>query len=247
MFHHVNAFEADGGASLVCDSIAWRSVDFSSSLDTLSPAYYSTGPTSQRSELYRTVIKLPTTTASSSSSSASSASSASAPPPPAVVRTRLSPRSLEFPAVSPAVVGRAYAHAYACGSASPGEAGEWGPAQALVKLSSSTPGGLLSEAAAWLPGPRCFVQEPVFVPRRQSRDGSALQGTARDEDDGWVLLLVFDAEACRTEVAILDAKDIEAGPVARLFLRHALPFGLHGSWSDAYHGPEAAAGVGAGA
>jgi all-trans-8'-apo-beta-carotenal 15,15'-oxygenase len=34
-FHHVNAFEVDGGSRIIFDSLPWRSVDFSSNLDTL--------------------------------------------------------------------------------------------------------------------------------------------------------------------------------------------------------------------
>ncbi len=146
-------------------------------------------------------------------------------------------RPLEFPCVAPAAVGRRHSHAYACGSAVDHPV-RWGPAQTLVKLSCSSYDSdtaasasaasappSLKEVAVWAPGPRCFTQEPVFVPKKGTG------GTAA-EDDGWLLALVHDAGAMRTKLVILDAKRIENGPVATLTLRHAVPFGLHGSWSD---------------
>jgi carotenoid cleavage dioxygenase-like enzyme len=34
-FHHVNAFETEGGQRIILDSIPWRSLDFSSNLENL--------------------------------------------------------------------------------------------------------------------------------------------------------------------------------------------------------------------
>ena len=216
VFHHVNAYErpqpGGGPPVLVCDSVAWRSIDFSNSLETLDASYYGAGGpprADQRSELYRYELN----TAEGG----------------AATRTRLLQRPLEFPAVAPAVVGRRHTHSYACGAAIDHPT-LWGPAQTLVKVSAPADGdgdAAPVEAAVWAPGPRSFTQEPVFVPRPG--------GTA--EDDGWLLLLVFDAEARRTELVILDARRVQDGPVATLRLRHAFPFGLHGSWAPQYMGP----------
>ena len=57
------------------------------------------------------------------------------------------------------------------------------------------------------------------------------------EDDGWVLAVGFDAELQQSEVVLLDASDIEAGPVAILPLQNPVGYGLHGSWVPAYYGP----------
>ena len=97
--------------------------------------------------------------------------------------------------------------------------------------SRSRPAPLRTEL--WWAGPRRFVQEPVFVPKRG--------GTA--EDAGWLLALVYDAEARKSQLVILDAQRVADGPVATLRLRHLIPFGLHGSWSSEYLGPAAAARV----
>lgn len=62
VFHHGNAFEAADGR-IVVDSVAWRRVDFSFSLDTLDPSFYGAGAGSDgglRSELYRYTLDMKT-------------------------------------------------------------------------------------------------------------------------------------------------------------------------------------------
>jgi all-trans-8'-apo-beta-carotenal 15,15'-oxygenase len=73
----------------------------------------------------------------------------------------------------------------------------------------------------WSAAPRGFAGEPIFVPHPR--------GTA--EDDGWLLLLAFNAELERSELIIFDAKDIRQ-PLARLRLKHHIPYGLHGSFTS---------------
>jgi carotenoid cleavage dioxygenase len=62
--------------------------------------------------------------------------------------------------------------------------------------------------------------EPVFAPR----------GLHAAEDDGWVLLIAHDDRAGESSFVVLDARHIEAAPVARLRLPRRVPFGAHGSW-----------------
>lgn len=62
--------------------------------------------------------------------------------------------------------------------------------------------------------------EPVFV----SRSG----GTS--EDDGWIMTVVYDAAEDRSDVVILDARDVAADPVATIPLPARVPFGFHGNW-----------------
>jgi all-trans-8'-apo-beta-carotenal 15,15'-oxygenase len=51
-----------------------------------------------------------------------------------------------------------------------------------------------------------------------------------------VLVAVHDASMGKGDLAILDAKDLSAGPVATIHLPHLLPAGLHGSFSpEVYH------------
>ena len=54
------------------------------------------------------------------------------------------------------------------------------------------------------------------------------EGTA--EDDGWLLTFVIDRTTERTDLAILDARDVAAGPVARVHLPRRVPIGFHANW-----------------
>lgn len=67
----------------------------------------------------------------------------------------------------------------------------------------------------WDAGPDQFSQEPIFVPRPG----------ATEEDDGWVLTMVYDCHSDRSQLVILDASKLKAGPVARIKLPHRIPYG----------------------
>ena len=64
--------------------------------------------------------------------------------------------------------------------------------------------------------------EPIFVPR--SPDAA--------EDDGWLLTLVYSAKEHRSRLVVLDARDVEAEPVAVAHLRHHVPLGFHGTFTS---------------
>src|SRR5206468_1406590 len=69
-------------------------------------------------------------------------------------------------------------------------------------------------------GPGRAPAEPVFVP--------AASDAA--EDEGWVMTYVYDASKDSSDLAILDAADFAAKPVATIALPQRVPFGFHGSW-----------------
>lgn len=75
-----------------------------------------------------------------------------------------------------------------------------------------------TEAYAY--GPGRFGMEAVFVPRTPD---SA-------EDDGWLMTYVADLPNQATEVLVLHAQDVEAGPVARVHIPQRVPLGFHGNW-----------------
>ncbi|MDM0109732.1 carotenoid oxygenase family protein [Variovorax sp. J22R24] len=62
--------------------------------------------------------------------------------------------------------------------------------------------------------------EPVFVPR----------SGATDEDDGYVLAYVFNAERNASDVVVLSAQDFAGPPLAVVELPVRVPFGFHGEW-----------------
>jgi len=65
--------------------------------------------------------------------------------------------------------------------------------------------------------------EPLFVPRRADAE----------EDDGYVITLVYDRSRDASEFLILDARDVTGEPVARIRLPHRVPYGFHGNWVPA--------------
>jgi carotenoid cleavage dioxygenase-like enzyme len=67
------------------------------------------------------------------------------------------------------------------------------------------------------------MSEPVFV----ARGGDAAEG------DGWLLAAVWRASENRSDLAVFNATDIEAGPVALVQLGHRVPDGFHGNWVGA--------------
>lgn len=139
-----------------------------------------------------------------------------------VAQKKLLTRSVEFPSVSPKVVAKAHTHVYVVGSRY-GECDGWGPPQVISKVTISEQ----NEASeiVYDPGRYSFAQEPIFVPCPN----------AQREDDGWVLVMEYNSLDKRSDLVILNAKDLSVQ--AKIKLPHALPYGLHGSWSDQYLGP----------
>ncbi|EFN55590.1 hypothetical protein CHLNCDRAFT_134121 [Chlorella variabilis] len=92
----------------------------------------------------------------------------------------------------------------------------------IVKVDTSR-----GSAAVWQPGHQKYALEPKFV----GRPGST------QEDDGWLLTVVFDSATLVCRLVILDARDVEAGPVATLRFRQPVPSGLHGCWTATSYAP----------
>ena len=130
-----------------------------------------------------------------------------------VQRQLLEERCCEFPFVHPKHAGRPYRYLFM--GAAHRESGN-APLQAILKLDVTT-----GKEQLWSAAPQGFISEPIFIPRPN----------ASQEDDGWVLTLVYNAGYHRSDVVILDGRDLNQGPVARLHLKHHVPYGLHGSWT----------------
>lgn len=62
--------------------------------------------------------------------------------------------------------------------------------------------------------------EPLFAPR----------GPDAAEDDGWILSIVHDENTNQSSLVILDARDVEGAPVAKVKLPRRVPYGAHGNW-----------------
>ena len=77
------------------------------------------------------------------------------------------------------------------------------------------------ELTTWAPGPNSGVQEPQFVPRRPDAQ----------EGDGWLLVFVNRIDQNRSDLVILDAQKLEAGPVAIARLPTRVRSTFHGAWA----------------
>ena len=71
-------------------------------------------------------------------------------------------------------------------------------------------------------GENRYGSEPPFAPRIG----------AVDEDDGYLVSFITDMAQDRSECVLIDAKDVEAGPVCRIVLPHRISSGTHAAWAD---------------
>jgi all-trans-8'-apo-beta-carotenal 15,15'-oxygenase len=116
----------------------------------------------------------------------------------------------EFPRVDPRTTGAIHRHIYL---ASRSERADHGFFQVVNKVDTQT-----GQVTAHDFAPNGYVGEPVFIPRSDESG----------EDEGYVVTLVFDAASRRTDVVVLDARDIGGKPLAVARLTHHVPYGFHG-------------------
>lgn len=131
----------------------------------------------------------------------------------AVTEEQLSDQPMEFPRVDERVVGRPHRWAYASEIQRAGDENGFGGR--LVRVD-----GKSGDASVVDLGPGHVAGEWVMVPRHV---GAA-------EDDGWLISLVHDTAADRSELVVLAAAEPSEGPVARVLLPNRVPLGFHGNW-----------------
>ncbi len=71
-------------------------------------------------------------------------------------------------------------------------------------------------------GKKRYGSEAPFVPRKN----------AKSEDDGYLVSFITDMNLDRSECIVLDAQDIEAGPICQIILPHRICSGTHATWAD---------------
>ena len=74
-------------------------------------------------------------------------------------------------------------------------------------------------------GPGRYGSESPFAPSDAAR-----AGLPEHEDAGYLLSFVHDENTSRSEVLVLNARDVAAGPVARVLLPRRVPLGFHACW-----------------
>jgi len=119
----------------------------------------------------------------------------------------------EFCRVNDDLTGRRTDCLYMSGFTRPNARG--GDFDTVVKYDTST-----GTRTRWYAGDGVSIGENVFAP---DPAGSA-------EDDGWLLTSLYDANRDSSEVVVLDARDVEAGPIARVVAPQRMPFGFHANW-----------------
>jgi carotenoid cleavage dioxygenase len=62
--------------------------------------------------------------------------------------------------------------------------------------------------------------EPVFVPAENPNS----------EDEGYLLSFVYNQADDISDLIILNAQDLNSGPLARIKLPQRVPYGFHGAW-----------------
>jgi all-trans-8'-apo-beta-carotenal 15,15'-oxygenase len=126
---------------------------------------------------------------------------------------RLRERTGEFPRVAPAVEGARHGSVYWLEHFD-ASIGRDGPPDTVVRVDVETGAhDAFRFEAHELPS------EAVFAPRSEQ------------DDDGWLVTLVYDARSHTSHWAVLDAAHLADGPVARAHLDHHVPLGFHGVWT----------------
>ena len=112
------------------------------------------------------------------------------------------------------------------------EVGRSGPPLGYVRVDLRT-----GETQKWWAGNRSFCEEVVIVPKDGARvgDDDAAPERAREEEC-WILGMIADHSEGgegKSSLVILDGANLAAGPVARVWLEHRIPHGLHGAFVHA--------------
>lgn len=128
-----------------------------------------------------------------------------------VTETQLDDRSVEFPRVCDSRVGLPYRYGYAAAFM-----GNVPCAEGFVKYDHQRGTSQFHDLKGGQGSEAVFVKDPA--------------GTA--EDDGWVLSYVYQPETHTSDVVIVDTREFDQDPVARIHLPVRVPAGFHGSWVE---------------
>lgn len=132
-----------------------------------------------------------------------------------VHQTQVDERFCEFPRIHEGCMGRPYRYGY---SVTRTGSNRLVPAPEFDAIARFDWQRKVSDVRSF--GPHAGVGEPVFVPR----------AGARDEDDGYVLILVYDGQRDTSDLYVLPAQDVKTEPYAVVHLPHRVPYGFHGNW-----------------
>jgi len=132
-----------------------------------------------------------------------------------VKETAIDDLDSEFPRLDERFAGLAYRHGYYAADTTGAKSVKMN-AIAHMDLKTGT-----RKVCTFEPGDQ--VSEPVFVPRSETAA----------EGEGWLTAVVWRAAENRSDLIILDASDVDRGPVALAKVPRRVPFGFHGNWVNA--------------
>jgi len=132
----------------------------------------------------------------------------------AVREEALSDLSVEFPTIDLRRQGQAHRFSYGLQITAPTPDYPLHP-RGLFKQDRAS-----GAVELWDRGEALQLDEAVFVPDSPSAG----------EDEGWLLSVAYHRAEARSELLVVDAQRLSAGPVARVILPTRVPFGFHGLW-----------------
>ena len=116
----------------------------------------------------------------------------------------------ELPTIDRRRTGRSYTHGWRVETSDNQETVEF---RGVVHIDSNT-----AVETHWHPGARYASGEWLFVP------------TGPAEAEGVIMTFVYDKAEDSSSLVALDARDVAAGPRARVALPQRVPYGFHGTW-----------------
>ena len=129
-----------------------------------------------------------------------------------VQRERLSDRAGEFPRIDERRSSLQHRHSWYVGES-------WdGRPDRLVHFDGAT-----GREGVWRAQVGLRVSEPIFV----------AQTTNAEEGAGWLTAILHAGANAPAKLAVFNATDLEAGPLATVDLRAPIPIGFHGCWRPA--------------
>lgn len=131
-----------------------------------------------------------------------------------IKKERLDSHNVEFPRVDERFVGQPYRHAYLNSTIDENLQHHF---DSIIHFDMKT-----HQKQTHHFGKGAYPHEPIFVPRsKQSAEG-----------DGFLLSYVYREALNRSDLVILDAKQVDQEPLAIIQLPHRVPFGFHGCWVE---------------
>jgi carotenoid cleavage dioxygenase-like enzyme len=119
----------------------------------------------------------------------------------------------DLPSIDRRRTGRTYTHGWRVETTDDQSAVDF---RGVVHIDSRT-----GVETRWDPGARYSSGEWLFVP------------TGPVEAEGLIMTYVYDKADDSSALVALDARDVSAGPVARIKIPHRVPYGFHATWVPA--------------